>query len=143
MTANYLAKYRSFVVPAGKYFLCDPCYVIDTPSDWMRFLNKCADKDDSEYDLNGDVCNGHYEELPEGTKVLAFATSYGDGTYTDQHGNQYPVDSGLLGLVPFKYAPDTKDIDKFGKIIEFGEETLCFTKDGILTFGSYIIDTEE
>jgi hypothetical protein len=32
-------------------------------------------------------------------------------------------------------------IDDCGILVEFAEETLCFTKDGILTFGNNIIDT--
>lgn len=143
MTANCLTKYRSFVLPAGKYILGDPCYVIDTPSHWLGFLNNCADRDEEEYPEGGDICNGYYENLPDGTKVLAFATSYGDGAYSDQYGNKYPVDSGMIGLVPYNYAPDYTNTDRLSKLIDFEEETLCFTKDGILTFGNYIIDTEE
>jgi hypothetical protein len=136
MTTENLNKYKSFVIPAGKYYLCDPCYILEDADDWLAFLDACATEGSSSL-------SGHYEEIPGGTKILAFSTAHGDGGYQDQHGNSYGVDSGLLGLIPCSYSPDRTDIEKLGKQVEFLEETLCFTKDGILTFGNYIIDTEE
>lgn len=136
MNAETLTKYKSFVVPAGKYYLCDPCYVISNADDWVGFLESCSPEDSA-------GLSGHYEALLDGTKVLAFATAHGDGNYYDQHGNSFSVDSGLLGLIPCNYSPGYGDIERVGTQIEFTEDTLCFTRDGILTFGNHIIDTEE
>jgi hypothetical protein len=128
-------KYKSFVIPPGKYYLCDPCYIITDVNAWVEFLKTCAEEDSGRF-------SGHYEPLLDGTKLLVFDTS-GDGSYNDQHGNSYSVDSGLLGLIPCSYSPDYEHIDAVGSKVEFKEDTLCFTKDGILTFGNYIIDTQE
>lgn len=135
MTTENLNKYKSFVIPAGKYYLCDPCYIISDSRDWMDFLEACSTEDNAGH-------SGHYEALSDGTKILAFSTP-GDGSYSDQQGNSYSVDSGLLGLIPYSYSPDQEGIERLGKQVEFLEDTLCFTRDGILTFGNYIIDTEE
>lgn len=136
MNVETLAKYKSFVVPAGKYYLCDPCYVISNADDWVGFLESCATEDSAGF-------SGHYEALSDGTKVLAFATKHGDGNYHDQHGNSFSVDSGLLGLIPCSYSPGYEGIERTGAQAEFTEDTLCFTRDGILTFGNHVIDTEE
>lgn len=101
-------SYRSFIVPAGKYWLLDPYRLFDL--------------DD-----------------PRATE-LAFKSACGAQTYDDQHGNSYSTDTGTLGLVPLEYAPDY-DPSGYGLLLDFDAETLCFTKDGILTFGNYIIDT--
>jgi len=140
--------YRSFIVPPGKYWLTDPCYVITDSADWSAYLQACALESEEYKSLGAQetttaldcTLNGHYTALPNGMKVLSFSTHCGDGGYTDQLGGNYTVDSGLLGLVPHEYAPEA-DIANVGRLVDFPEETLCFTRDGILTFGNYIIDT--
>jgi hypothetical protein len=143
--------YRSFIVPTGKYWLTDPCYVITKSDDWLAYLKNCDEEDIANLEINAEVprdlanaisytLNGHYLELPNGMKVLSFSTYCGDGGYTDQLGNSYSVDSGLLGLVPYDYSPDYEP-NGAGQLVEFTEDALCFTRDGILTFGTYIIDT--
>jgi len=131
--------YKSFIVPAGKYWLADPCYVVSLDNDWWAYCTALGAADENA----GHTAHGYYEALPDGTKVLSFSTKYGDGHYVDQLGTGYSVDAGLLGLVPYEYKPDYSPCEGGGQLIEFSEETLCFTKDGILTFGSYIIDTAE
>ena len=132
--------YKSFIVPAGKYWLADPCYIVTGKQgyeDWSAYcFELAAAGETAEFALNG-----YYADLPDGTKVLSFSTAHGDGHYHDQLGTGYSVDSGLLGLVPYEYKPDYSPREGGGQLIEFSEETLCFTRDGILTFGSYIIDT--
>jgi len=130
-------SYKSYIIPAGKYWLGDPCYVIQS-KDWLHFCN--------EYSFN-DTENNAYLTLPDNTPVLAFSTYHGDGHYIDQHGNEYPVDAGLIGLIPFDYTEkfsekELTNYSSLGTVVEFAEETLCFTADGILTFGNYIIDTK-
>lgn len=129
--------YKSYIVPSGKYWLGDPCYVIKD-SHWLKFCN--------EYSF-GDTESNTYINLDETTKVLAFSTYHGDGCYLDQHGNSYPVDAGMIGLVPWEYTQkftekDSTEYLSLSNVVEFTEDTLCFTADGILTFGNYIIDTK-
>ncbi len=132
-----MTSYKSYIVPAGKYWLGDPCYIIKD-QDWLHF---CNEHSFNETEVNSCV------SLSDGTPVLAFSTYYGDGCYSDQHGNSYPVDAGLIGLVPWEYTEKFTEKDStcylsLSNVVEFTEDTLCFTADGILTFGNYIIDTK-
>ena len=78
-----------YLLPAGKYFIGDPCYVIETEK-WMDFLTEMW----------------YQEKLQspmfwfEGELVFVSSTMYGDGVYTDGY-DDYPVDAGLIGVVPY------------------------------------------
>ena len=132
-----ITSYKSYIVPAGKYWLGDPCYIIKD-KDWLHFCNQHSFNDT---EGNPSVA------LHDNTLVLAFSTYHGDGHYLDQHGNSYAVDAGLIGLVPWEYTEkftekDSTEYFSLSNVVEFTEDTLCFTADGILTFGNYIIDTK-
>jgi hypothetical protein len=121
--------YRSFIVPAGSYWLGDPHDIFaDDPHSWLEYVRACAKADIQ--------LNGHYESFDSGPPILSFRTMCGPGEYKDHTGNEYISRTGLLGLVPVDYKPAHE-----GKLIVFDAEMLCFTKDGILTFGNHIIDT--
>jgi hypothetical protein len=92
--AHKVADANSVTVPAGTYFLGDPCYSVPG-HEWdgllkaTNFFEKPA---------------GH---LSDGsTQVVAFSTAWGDGIYEGNDGNKYPVDAGLIGLVPV--TPETE-----------------------------------
>lgn len=134
---DMITSYKSYIVPAGKYWLGDPCYIIKD-HDWLHF---CNEHSFNETEVNSCIT------LSDGTPVLAFSTYHGDGYYLDQHGNQYCVDAGLIGLVPWEYTEkftekDSTEYFSLSNVVDFTEDTLCFTADGILTFGNYIIDTK-
>ena len=114
------------LVPAGEYWLGDPCYSV--PDDLWDDLLVSAD----------------YFRKPVGTvndhMVLAFRTAYGDGTYTDQDGNEYPVDAGLIGLTPVALVSD----EPFGsRKVVFKHDTLCMGDDGVMWFGHTKINTRD
>jgi hypothetical protein len=131
-------KYLSFVVPSGKYYLGDPCYVILNSEDWISWLNAAYNSNPNEDGVSGGYC----APLPNGLRVLGLNTAHGDGSYRDQFNNLYPVDSGMIGLVPFEYSPKFPDEGRLNKLVEFTEDALCFSLNGILTFGNFVIDTE-
>ena len=56
---------------------------------------------------------------PGGSFAVA-STSYGDGVYWDEHGNEYPVDAGVIGLVPLELATEYEERADFkpGLIVE-------------------------
>ena len=118
------------IVPAGSYVLGDPCYVV--PDDkWDELLLSCD----------------YFQESPigkvDGYHVLGFSTQFGDGLYMDNTNREYPVDAGLIGLVPLEFAQI--EASKFfpTHVVTFDKETLCTRKaNGVLTFGSYSIDTD-
>jgi hypothetical protein len=114
-------------VAAGKYVLGDPCYVVPD-LDWQDLLKSCE-----------------YFEQPigeiHGHQVLGFSTRWGDGTYADNQHRHYPVDAGLIGLVPIEYAIGIDP--ELSHVVEFKNSTTCIrTSDGILTFGDIVINTD-
>jgi len=115
-------------VPAGTYVLGDPCYVVPN-DDWEKLLQSC------DYFKRPVGISGGFE-------VLAFHTKYGDGVYRDQNGREFPVDAGLIGLVPVEYA----QIDECSlyptHTITFDKLTACTQKEnGTLIFGDVKIKT--
>lgn len=117
---------ESHTLPAGKYYLGDPCYSFQkSHSRWIKALET------SEY------FDKPYTEPRKGTAV-AFNTAYGDGRYRDNKGNSYPVDAGMIGLVPVRMA----DCLPTGvQLVEFTGPVECYKDGGTLTFGPYVIET--
>lgn len=122
------SKKTSVIVPAGIYILGDPCYTV--PEDrWMDLLNSNCD---------------YFEASPIGELdqyfVLAFGTAYGDGEYTDNTGWKYPVDSGLIGLVPWELGKHRyeENMVKLTMMDDFE----CTNNDGVMKFDYIIIDTK-
>lgn len=136
MTTTMTARPNGWTVqlPAGTYFLGDPCYAV--PNDhWMPLLESC------DYFEASPVGT-----LPDGNQVLAFSTAYGDGQYRDQHGHLYAVDAGMIGLTPVLPAPGwryaNEDLRNLGRIVTFDHPFTATTDgEGRLAFGPYEIDT--
>lgn len=124
------------IVPAGTYFLGDPCYAV--PDDyWNEVLNSSDHFSSPEADIE-----------VEGKKftVYAFSTAHGDGSYDGSDGFTYSVDAGLIGLVPVELMEhlkeDEKPADWLGTYVTFDDETEISADDGKLTFGNIVIDTD-
>jgi hypothetical protein len=125
-------KHRKVIVPAGKYYLGDPCYAVPN-SLWDKLLGSCNFFNN----CVGEV-NGH--------KVLAFNTAHGDGVYADQFENEFPVDAGIIGLVPEALI----DMEEFqgnypdmpGIWVKYDYETVCETDGKTLRFGKHRIETD-
>lgn len=128
-------------VQAGTYFLGDPCYAV--PQDlWIPLLESC------------DVYQGQAVgtvSAPSGFfEVLAFGTAYGDGCYSDNKGNSYPVDAGMIGLTPVNLINENSSVMRedgtmrhdLGTIVTFERDILCSAEGGIMDFGDYHIDTK-
>ena len=123
-------------VPAGRYILGDPCYAV--PEDkWMELLESCNYFENpigtfSQY-TRGDTHNYY---------IVAFSTRWGDGSYRGTDGNVYPVDAGLIGLVPWEASTDVIR-DDLCTVVTFDKPTKCGTDgDGKLRFGHITIDTD-
>ena len=166
---EWVRKGYNYILPKGEYLIGDPCYVdykIEKEKDtWMEFLNAWYSSASGLKDFNG-----YWKYIRENEIVVekyfmsqsfkfrgltAFATSTkdGDGTYSDNEGNEYGVDSGSLGCVPIEVA-DPEQVKKAKKGNEFGlvyrkfdDDFYCKMMDGkfhIDEFGpnSCIIDTD-
>jgi hypothetical protein len=114
-------------VPAGQYVLGDPCYAVPY-EDWDGLLTSC------DFFRNPIGSVGAF-------KVLAFGTQWGDGCYAGSNGKEYPVDAGLIGLVPIELVEDLTE--HHDNIVTFNKSTVCSTNgDGKLRFGHIVIDTD-
>lgn len=119
------------VLPAGKYFIGDPCYAFQVDGSWDVVLEK------SDYFSRPSV------EI-DGKVLCAFSTVWGDGEYLDQNDNAYPVDAGLIGVVPeeiaLKYCGSK---EPFGMhLFEFKKDFECYSLDGVIVLGKIVIDTD-
>lgn len=123
-------------VPAGTYILGDPCYVI-ADNQWEPLLKS------ANYFVDSSV--GKLTVGDKTHKVLGFGTAWGDGCYQDNLGNEYPVDSGLIGLVPIEVAQIDESLimqSMFPPIkVTFDRPVLCENTNGVMKFGHIRIDT--
>ena len=71
------------------FYIGDICYVLN--KDFYHGVWGAADYKD-----------GKYADPETGVEFAVAGTAYGDGEYQDNHGNRYPVDAGVIGLVPLE-----------------------------------------
>ena len=118
-------------LPAGRYFIGDPCYCFDNDpihGSWRNILGET------------DYFESYSEKYPG---LIASSTSYGDGTYFDKEMNRYSVDAGLIGAIHEKYwETSEKRLQALGRIVVFNEEFVFASKFGVFQIGDSIyIDT--
>ena len=126
------------IFPAGKYWIGDPCYAIKNEN-WSKMIDETGcfgleleipvkNWDNGFYEYNGEIC------FTDGTR-------YGDGCYSDNFGNGYGVDAGMIGILPIG-ACDGGSMDG-GNIIQFDHPFIPRAKDGVFKFGHIEIDTSD
>lgn len=98
-----MQKVLATTVPAGTYYFGDPCYAVPDQF-WMALLDSC--------DFFSDTLEGKVN----GFTVYSAGTMYGDGTYSDNKGRQFPVDAGMIGLTPVALAEFDTAAFKDGKL---------------------------
>lgn len=84
-----MAKLSPKLLPAGEYYVGDPCYVLHEA--WSEICDVICDR---EFNMRAWTL-----ELDDGRLVTMANTAYGDGEYQDESGNRYGVDAGLLGAI--------------------------------------------
>ena len=137
---------NQIVMPPGKYRLGDPCYSVpnDRWSEWLDATGSSLNDEDNIY------------ALLDGWPIIGFSTAYGDGSYEGSDGHSYPVDAGLIGLVPVEIADDRYSADQgLWTVVEFTKPTLCSNTsrtpgrgwtgrtEGLMKFGDITIDTRD
>jgi hypothetical protein len=116
-----------FSLPAGTYYIGDPCYVF-RDGNWSKVCDNLGKSD------------GIFDCL----SMLFFmaGTEYGDGCYYDQDGHMFDVDAGVLGAVPVELVED-KDGLRLGLVKDF-PSGLKIEYDGHrFDFGGIIIETDD
>lgn len=116
---------------AGKYYVGDLCYVMD--NDWDEVCDLTIDCHE--------VLSGEFN-MKDGRRFAVFTTMYGDGTYRDDFGRKYPVDSGSIGCILLDNITMKNADIAYGQIIEFDKDFNCGYEDGVIYFGKVRIDTD-
>lgn len=115
----------------GKYWIGDLCYVMDDK--WDEVCDAMID--------GHDVKEGGFV-LKDGTEFAMFNTAWGDGTYLDNSGHEYPVDSGGIGIIKFDDVTAANVHVELGRIVEFKSPFIAENVDGIIYFGKLSINTD-
>lgn len=129
-------KETEMILPAGKYVISDPCYVLED-SHYHRLL-KATDY----FGGRG----GIFKDTDSDLKFCVFGTAYGDGTYFDNKGREYGVDAGCIGCIPYEMCDKSK-IGQYSYVEGFVDdfEVRNLPSDrashGNLFFGSININT--
>lgn len=131
-------SFKSMLKP-GKYWIGDPCYVFPhkgpMKDKWHELLNACNYFED---DMPAVIDNGKIT-------VWAAGTAYGDGCYESNFGDNFPVDAGLIGIIPvetIEYLGRTdNNLDRLGKFVTFDSEFSIQLNAGYFRFGDITIDT--
>ena len=120
------------MMKAGTYYIGDLCYVMHDR--WDEFCSLT---------INGHcVLDGEFN-LADGTRFATFTTRWGDGTYKDELGNEYPVDAGLIGCIRVEdIAPEELANIKDGRVVEFVKDFTTFSSGGVISIGNVSIDTD-
>lgn len=127
------------MMQAGKYYVGDLCYVM-TNDEWDEFCSITI--------KDNDCLDGEFE-FADGRKFATYGTKWGDGEYSDQYGNRYSVDAGLIGCIRVEdiRANKYENIAELGAIMEFetdfvtggGREDRNW--EGTIQFGRVAIET--
>lgn len=131
-----------FKLPAGKYYVGDPCYCFK--DNWMRLLNASNyfdfRKKTPHEELHGRA--GH-AIIFDGHPVAAFDTQYGDGSYKGSDGFCYGVDAGLIGVVGEALIErPMKEVQRLGTMVTFDRDfTVSRDEEGTITLGHIVIKT--
>lgn len=101
------------MMQAGKYYVGDLCYIM-TEAEWDEFLDLTCE---------GPRINDGEFQFKDGRRFASYSTMYGDGSYSDQHGNDYGVDAGLIGCIRVEDISNEKlDCICMGAVHEFGTD---------------------
>jgi hypothetical protein len=122
-------------MPAGTYWVGDPCYAVPD-NRWMEWLEAADYMNERRFLL---------AEL-DGHAVLGVGTAWGDGVYRGSDGNFYPVDAGLIGVVPVEVASAGVREDLMKKVT-FDRDFECSYDDedgeGVIVLGDIRIKTKD
>jgi hypothetical protein len=128
------------MMPAGRYYVGDLCYVMH--DEWDEFCNLTIEYDKER--KSGKVLDGEFN-LADGRRFATYKTAYGDGTYESNDGTQLSVDAGLIGCILMDDITENiseERILELGDIVEFQHPFQTSSDDGIISFGDYSVDTD-
>jgi hypothetical protein len=110
---------------SGTYYVGDLCYVMHPQWDEVCDLMFATG--------NNSVLDGEFN-LANGVRFSLHSTAYGDGTYQDQQGRDYPVDAGLIGCIRVEDVVDPEAWLTGMQTVEFNEQFELQYDDGVISF---------
>jgi hypothetical protein len=122
------------MMPAGKYYIGDLCYVMS--DDWDEVCELTI-KDCK-------VINGEFE-MKDGRRFAMYSTKYGDGLYRSNIGTKHAVDSGTIGCILVDNIIDIPKFEvdgKLGTVVTIDRSFSTAERDGLIVFGDVIINTD-
>ena len=134
------------IMPAGKYYVGDPCYVISNEN-WIPFLENVGYFGTHTKADNGDIVVNWYEGLFSYNFRTCFAhnTAWGDGIYqlVEDHKiiNEIWVDAGVISIMPFDAIDDKERAFACGAVYEFDKPFNVQFVDGRFIIGNLKIET--
>jgi hypothetical protein len=119
------------VLKAGEYYIGDCCYVLDDNLE--------------NFDWVDDFCEPFWSDeeniVVKGHQIVAYGTAHGDGEYPSNIGATFPVDAGLIGVVPKELWQGGGE--PFGcTLVKFEKDFVCDKFAGTLQFGNVLIYTD-
>jgi len=123
-------------MPAGEYFVGDPCYSVPDAR-WSEWLSKAG--------IDEEPIPQFMVASLDGMAVLGIGTDHGDGVYFDQERREYPVDAGMIGLVPVELVDLGNKPEPFGTHRMTWDAPFTCTYDesgGTIVLGSVRIPTD-
>ena len=131
------------MMPAGRYYVGDLCYVMHP--EWDEVCGIMFDTPKP-----GAVQDGEFT-LKDGRRFAVHSTAYGDGCYRSNKGTMHSVDAGLIGCILVSDIQDNEYTQEFlqglGAFVEFTEPFTTSSGrgtrgwDGIIRFGDLEIYT--
>lgn len=118
--------------PAGTYWIGDLCYVMD--AEWDEVCDLTISDDNPCECVEGEFT------LKDGRRFAIYNTMYGDGTYPDQYGFKYGVDSGSIGCI--RVEDIRGEVSEEGSIVVFPYQFETGEKNGVIRIGHIEIDTD-
>jgi len=109
----------------GTYLVGDLCYVMHPQ--WKEVCNLMFATGDNS------VLDGEFN-LANGVRFALHSTAYGDGTYQDQEGRDYPVDAGLIGCIRVEDVYDPEWYLAGVQTVVFDKQFELVYNDGIISF---------
>lgn len=118
-------------LPAGKYWVGDCCYFINDKIDWVdEFCEPSFKVDDGE------------PFLIRGIPLASCSTMYGDGSYKSNIGFNFPVDAGIIGVIPLDLAVED-DRSDLGVLVDFTQDFTVSSNNGTITIGHIEVYTND
>ena len=105
------------------FYIGDICYVLDD-----RIYHRVWG------DQHG-FADGKFKDPDTRLEVAVAGTAYGDGCYIGSDGAEFPVDTGVIGLVPLELVSREKEPQggRLGEIFKMPGEAEFIAEDGLFT----------